>query len=156
MLDKLKSLLGNSPGGHVPPPPEEPVAWAAILLEVAESDNEFAPPERERIMTLLAERFALSRPEVETLFLTAREARAASTDLWPFTHALARAYGPEEKQRLLAGVWQVIFADGRLDPYEEQFTRRLQAMLSVNHSVLMAAKQEAREATLQAITPDPK
>jgi len=147
MLGKLKTLLGVNGSGNETPLPEEPMAWAAILLEVAEADNEFSPLEREKIRALLADRFSLTQPQVEALLHTTQEARMDSSDLWPFTHALATAYGPAEKQRLLFSVWQVIFADGRLDPYEEQLTRKLQTMLNVNHSVLMAAKQEARKAS---------
>jgi uncharacterized tellurite resistance protein B-like protein len=148
MLNKLRSLLAREAGSprltelH----PEEQVAVTAILLEVAESGTDFGPEEREMISALLQERFELDAEEVRSLIALTQEARAQSADLWPFTNAIARQYGPEQKERLLEMVWRVIFADGRLDPYEEQLTRRLQAMLTVNHSVLIDAKLRARDA----------
>lgn len=156
MLDKLKTMLFGPQGSErlTDLHPDEPVAVAALLLEAAEADREYAPEEQGLIGDMLGRHFGLSQPEVEDLLRTTQEARAASNDLWPFTNAIARAYGPEDKLRLLEMVWRVIFADGRLDPYEEQLTRRLHAMLSVNHSVVMEAKRLAREATAKEATAD--
>lgn len=148
MLDKLKSFLFGAEGSPrlSDLKPDEPVAVTALLLEAAEADHEYDPVERHLVSDLLRERFGLSESEVAELIRTTDEARAGSPDLWPFTHAIANAYGPEEKLQLLEMVWRVVFADGRLDPYEEQLTRRLHGMLRVNQSVLMEAKRLAREA----------
>jgi len=148
MLAKLKSLFAPAagPARMSDLRPEEPVAVCAILLEVAEADRDFAPEERETIVALLGEHFGLERGEVEALIDFTRAERARTPDLWPFTNAIARAYGEPEKLRLLEMVWQVIFADQRLDAHEDHLARRLQGMLSVNHSVLIEAKQRARAA----------
>jgi uncharacterized tellurite resistance protein B-like protein len=147
MLDKIKQYLTESTGSHrvTERVPEEQVAVAAILLEVAEADRNFAPEEFREIVIQLRAYFGMSREQVEELLeITGRE-RDKSTDLFPFTNALASTYTPEKKQEVLTMVWQVIFADDKLDPYEDQLAGRLQTLLSVNHSVLMAAKAKARE-----------
>ena len=146
MFDRIKHLLSDHPGSPrlTEMKPEERVAVCAILLEVAEADRDEAPLEFREVTTQLQNHFGLSEAEVEELIALTEAQREASTDLWPFTTALARDYTPERKQEVLAMVWQVIFADGKLDPYEDHLARRLQAMLSVNHSVLMAAKAQAR------------
>ena len=82
---------------------------------------------------------------MESLILETQRERARATDLWPFTNAISRAYTPEQKRALLVMVWRVIFADGRLDPYEDQLAHRLERLIGVNHSVLMEAKQLARD-----------
>ena len=148
MLDKLKAIfkspqdslrLGDSP--H-----DMRVAVCAVLLEAAEVDQQVPVVERHTIRALLKREFDLSEGAVEALIADTRTARNNASDLWPFTTAIARVYTPEQKLNLLQMVWQVIFADDRLDPYEDQLARRLQAMLSVNHSLLMEAKQRARQA----------
>lgn len=125
--------------------PEEQVAVCAILLEVAEADAEFDPGEHDRIVALLKARFEMTDEEVNELIEVTETERAKVPDLWPFTNAIAKVQGPDYKRELLTMVWQVIFADDELSAYEDQLARRLQSMLSVNHSVLMDAKARARE-----------
>jgi uncharacterized tellurite resistance protein B-like protein len=147
MLDKLKQFLSDSVGAHpvAGRVPEEQVAVAAILLEVAEADRHFAPEEFREIMIQLRAYFSLSKEQVEDLLATTSVAREKATDLFPFTNTLARSYSPEKKKEVLTMVWQVIFADDRLDPFEDQLAGRLQTLLAVNHSVLIEAKEKARE-----------
>lgn len=154
MLERLKSLFHHIQGSprlteHLP---EEQVAVCAILLEVAESDQDYDQNEHQVIVQQLQHYFSLGQAAVEALIATTQEERTHSADLWPFTRAIAAAYDPDRKREVLTMVWQVIFADGRLDPYEDQLARRLQTMLSVNQSVLIDAKQLAREAIAAAAT----
>jgi uncharacterized tellurite resistance protein B-like protein len=149
LMDKLKSVLASPVqglrGGERAPAFDPLVASCAILFEMAESDQEIAVEERRLIEHMLGEKFGLSAAEVQSLIAETERARAQATDLFPFTHAIAQQYTPEEKRTLLVMVWRVIFADGRLDPYEDQLAHRLQRMLAVNHSLLMEAKRLARE-----------
>ncbi|MCZ6553804.1 MAG: TerB family tellurite resistance protein [SAR324 cluster bacterium] len=146
MIDKLKGLLAGGSKPEEKARPDLKVATAAILLEVAESDQDFAPEEHAVIVSMLGERFDLDPGEVNALIEEAQRQRAGHPDLWPFTHAIGQVYRPDEKLELLVMVWRVIFADGRLDPYEDQLAHRLERMLSINHSLLMEGKRLAREA----------
>ena len=147
MLTKLRDFFRNDPDGVRPGSAEDDlrVAVCAILLEVAEVDQEVPEGERRMVRALLREEFELSDAEVDDLIDLTHKARRDASDLWPFTTAIAREWLPAQKRDLLVMVWRVIFADGRLDAYEDQLARKLQTMLSVNHSVLMEAKQLARE-----------
>ena len=147
MFEKIKQFLTDPHASQriTERLPEEQVAVAAILLETAEADRTVAPEEFREIGLQLRAYFGLSKAEVEELIeLTSRE-RDKATDLFPFTNAIARSYTPDKKQEVLTMVWQVIFSDDRLDPYEDQLAKRLQTLLAVNESVLMAAKAKARE-----------
>ena len=146
MLQRIRNLLKDATvSGHRGTQlPDEQLAVCAILLEVAYADQEFAPEEFRVITGQMKSYFNLENDAVEKLIALAEQERKAATDLWPFTRKIAREYTPDQKEALLTIVWQVIFADGKLDPYEDQLARRFQSMLSVNHSVLMAAKAKAR------------
>ena len=146
MLQRIKTLLKEAagPGRQGTQLPDEQLAVCAILLEVAYADQEFAPEEFSMITQQLKSYFGLEPDAVEKLIALAEQERHAATDLFPFTSKISRDYTPDKKEALLTMVWQVIFADGKLDPYEDQLARRFQSMLSVNHSVLMAAKAKAR------------
>ena len=76
--------------------------------------------------------------------------RKRYTDLWPFTEAINRAYSTDEKRELLVMLWQVIFADRRLDSYEELLMRKLQPMLEVDQAMVMEARQIASDSDLLA------
>lgn len=148
MLESLKSLLDLPQKGHerlTELKPEPRVAVCAILLEVARSDGDFAPSERETIVALLRQAYSLSLDEVEELIELTETERKRHPDLWAFANAIGRAYTPEEKLELLVMVWQVVFADQVLDAHEDMFVRQLQPMLAVNHSVVMEAKKIARQ-----------
>ncbi len=151
MLDKLKALVAlEQRGGSkrlTEEKPEPQVAVCAILLEVARSDGDFAPSERETIVALLRQAYQLSLDEVEDLIELTDTERKRHPDLWAFTNLLGRSYTPEETLSLLVMVWQVVFADQVLDAHEEMLVRQLQPMLAVNHSVVMEAKRIAREKT---------
>ena len=146
LFGKLKGLLGvrNATQGAALDPQ---VATCAILLEMAESDQDFDPQERSLIVSMLQEHFGLDEAQVLGLIAQTEKERARASDLFPFTHAISEQYTPEKKLTLLVMVWRVIFADGRLSPYEDQLAHRLQRMLSVNHGLLMDAKRLAREQT---------
>lgn len=147
MLDKLKSLFQTTPDSIrlTEVEPDMRVAVCALLLEAAEVDQQVPEEERLTIRRLLMREYELDQAAVEELIEATHKARGEMSDLWPFTHAIARAYSSEQKLDLLEMVWLVIFADDKLDPYEDQLARRLQQMLSVNHSVLMEAKSRARK-----------
>jgi len=145
MIESLKKLLNLGTGAEKSTPPDLRVATCALLLEAAESDNDVPPEERAIIVSQLRDHFALGEKEVENLIAETEAERASSSDMWPFTNAIGKAFTPDLKLDLLVMVWRVIFADGRLDPYEDQWVHRLERMLSVNHSVLMEAKRLARE-----------
>jgi uncharacterized tellurite resistance protein B-like protein len=147
VLDRFKALLLGGDHAHrlTEEHPEPDVAVCALLLEAAEADQDFAPEERWLIVEQLRRRFALDRPQVEALIAETQRRRAAAADLWPFTHAIRKAYSPEQKQELLVLVWQVLLADQHLDAREEQWAGRLTEMLAVNHSLLMEAKRLARQ-----------
>lgn len=147
MFQRLKTLVSeatHSSARNTPPAPDEQVAVCAILLEVAYADREFAPEEFQVLTRQLGSYFGLPPDQVTELIALSEQEREKATDLWPFTSRIARDYSPEKKEALLTMVWRIILADGKLDPYEDQLARRFQSMLSVNHSLLMAAKAKAR------------
>jgi len=149
LVGTLKGLLGVGSGGKQTTQDPQ-VATCAILLEMAESDQDFDPTERGLIESMLKDHFGLDEEQVRTLVAETEKERARATDLFPFTRTIAELYTPDMKRDLLVMVWRVIFADGRLSPYEDQLAHRLQRMLAVNHSLLMDAKRLAREQAPQS------
>jgi uncharacterized tellurite resistance protein B-like protein len=118
------------------------VATAAILLEVANSDDEYSQKEQDRIMEILKNRFSLDQSSVLELMKLSEEERKGSIDLWYFTNLIDKHYNSEEKYRIIETVWQVIYADGKLDKYEDQLVHKLSNLLHVSHSQMIRAKMK--------------
>jgi len=147
MLKQLKELFAREADETVESDAERvQVATCVVLMEVAQADEEFSALERDRIVAVLRERFALSKVKAEELIEEARARRGDHYDLWHFTHAINDGCTVAEKKRILEEVWRVIYADGTLDAHEDYLVHKLAKLLNLNHPHLIEAKLKAKEA----------
>jgi len=116
------------------------VATCIILLEVAKSDDEFSSIEKATVKAILKKKFDISAEAVEELMKVASRKREESVDLWEFTNLINENYSKEEKKRIVESAWRVIYADEKLDGYEDHFVHRLAKLLQLDHSDLIEAK----------------
>ena len=121
------------------------VATCALLLEVANSDDEFSEIERENIVRILEEDFRLSDEYAQELIELAEKERKERIDLWGFTRLINENYSIEEKIRVIELVWKVIYADGKLDKYEDHLVHKLSKLLKLEHKQLIDAKLKIRD-----------
>lgn len=120
------------------------VATCALLLEVANSDDEFSDIEEENIIQILKRDFGLSDEYAKELIQLSDRERKESIDLWQFTHLINEHYSPEEKIKIIEMVWKVIYADGKLDKYEDHLAHKLSNLLQLTHEQLIDAKLKVR------------
>jgi uncharacterized tellurite resistance protein B-like protein len=120
------------------------VATCAILLEVAEYDEDFSPVERQTIKAILERRFGLSDAEAEELIETSARKRRESRGLRTFTHFVNENYSEDDRKRIMEAAWEVIYADDKLNSYEDHFVHRLAKLLRLEHSDLIEAKLKAK------------
>jgi len=116
------------------------VATAVILLEVAHTDDEFSTQERDRIINILREEFQLGEEEVAELIEASDRKRKETVDLWHFTRIINDTFDDSEKSRIIDYIWHVIFADGKLDKYEDYIVHKLSTILHIPHSTMIQAK----------------
>ena len=121
------------------------VATCALLLEVANSDDEFSEIERDNIVRILKEDFNLSDEYAQELIELAEKERKERIDLWGFTRLINEKYSIEEKIRVIELVWKVIYADGKLDRYEDHLAHKLSKLLKLEHKQLIDAKLKIRD-----------
>ncbi len=121
------------------------VLRAIVLLETALHDDEFALEERDAIKQLLADRYGLGENKVEDLLEFASSKLEKAADVYLFTRTLGRDMPNEERKELMTEIWQIIFADGRVDKHEEHFARKMQKMLRLDHPTWVEARQDARK-----------
>ena len=119
------------------------LAAAAVLIEVAQADYRNDPCELIAMREMLHRCFGLSHEELDTLLALAQaEAHEATSD-YRFTRVINDEFTNTEKSALLRSMWQVAFADGNVDKYEEHLIRKIAALIYVPHSEFIRTKLEA-------------
>ena len=142
----IHSALRKLFGGRQQPVDEEHarrLAVAQLLLEIARSDLDVAPAEMAAIRGHLAHAYALDETRLDELVATASSRVERSVSLHDTVQLINQALGPEDKARIIGALWQVAYADGRLDPYEEALLRRLADLLYVPHRTFIREKLKA-------------
>lgn len=116
------------------------LASAALLIEMMQQDGEVHEQERLAVKQVLANKFELTDTELQELYDLAKQEAHQATDYHQFTRLIAEHYSLPEKIKLIELLWQVAYADGHLDKYEEHMVRRISDLIYVSHSDFMQAK----------------
>jgi uncharacterized tellurite resistance protein B-like protein len=140
VFDQLMTLF-KSPKPEAEPLDDMHVAVAVLLLEAAHRDDQFGPEERTTIERLLTEKFALSKPECDALMAASQAASDRNVQLHPYTQAVCQHMNPDERVQFVEMLWEVVYADGVLDPEEDALIRRLGALVRITDRERVLAKQ---------------
>ncbi len=145
MIDLVKRFFGKSVRNGVAERVEKrcqniQVATCAVLLEMAKIDSEFSEEEQESLISILKKRYGLSNEDTEELILASNEELEGSIDLWRFTNLINRNYAIEEKLEIIKTVWEIAYADGKLDKHEDYLLHKLAELLHLTHKQLIDAK----------------
>ena len=116
------------------------IATCVILLEVAKYDFEFSSIEEETTKAILKNEFSIPEEAIEDLMNVAEEHREESADLWEFTHLINQNFTREEKLKIMEAAWKIIYADEKLDKYEDHYVHVLADLLRLRHADLIDAK----------------
>jgi uncharacterized tellurite resistance protein B-like protein len=147
MFDRLKGVLtGTSADSQRADDADSErriqVATAVILLEVAHADEDYSQSEQDHILSILKSQFNLDEESVQELVQVSEEQLRRSIDLWHFTEIINKSYDIEAKCRIIEKVWQVIYADGKLDRYEDHIVHKLARILHLSHAQMIEAKMK--------------
>lgn len=121
------------------------LASAVLLLEVAQADRDYSAQEKAKIQQTIASKFSLSDEDIRLLISLAVEESHQATDYYQFTSLLNQEFSSEQKIRLIEMMWQVAYADGELDPYEDHFIRKISELLYLRHTKLLSARERAKK-----------
>lgn len=116
------------------------IATCVILLEVAKYDFEFSSIEKETTKAILKHEFSISEEVIEDLMKIAEEKREESVDLWEFTNIINQHFSREDKIKMMESAWKIIYADEKLDKYEDHYVHVLAGLLRLRHNELIEAK----------------
>lgn len=124
--------------------PDLQVSVAALLLYTGMADFQLSAEEQGRAAVLVETYFRLpARGSAGVIEKAARQLREKA-DIYTFTSQIEKALTREERIPIMEMVWQIIFADHRLDGNEDQVAHRLAGLLGLDHSQMIAAKIKIR------------
>jgi uncharacterized tellurite resistance protein B-like protein len=121
------------------------IATCALLVEMANSDDDFSTEEKARIVDILKNRFGLDDNQVDELFEITKQEIKSSLDLYGFARMINKHYDEMQKIAVIEQIWEVIYADGQLSAYEDYLVHKYQKMLNLTHAQFIDAKMRVLE-----------
>lgn len=139
--------LFDTDTGEVQKEGEDPLhlAAAALLIEIAVSDENFCEEEFNALEAILKTRMGISRPKLDNIIKQAKTEQRDATSLHQFTKLLNQHYSPVQKRDLVQYMWLIAYADGNLDKYEEYMIRKISDLIHLSHSDFILAKTRAKQ-----------
>lgn len=119
------------------------VATATLLLEVVRADFEVQQSEMDKLRALLSGQFQLSDSELEQILAEAKHEADHLVSLQHITRQLNEQFSEQEKTRVIEMMWEIVFADGNLDHYEEHLIRQVAELLYLPHSTFIQSRHKA-------------
>lgn len=119
------------------------VATAVLLVEIARADFIIVPSEKLRLRELLEQQFNLSAQELDALLEEAEADADRLVSIQHVTRLLNEHYDHAMKRRVVEMMWQLVYADGEKDHYEEHLLRQVADLLYVSHSEFIQARHKA-------------
>ncbi|WP_407333145.1 TerB family tellurite resistance protein [Enterovibrio sp. 27052020O] len=119
-------------------------AMAGLLCEVAGADNDLDVREETAKVRMLGVLLDIDETDAKSLIEEARIDSSNSVSLYDYTDKLRQL---EQSQRfdLVKAMWEVAYADGKLDPLEESVIRKTSELLYLDHALFIKAKLQAQE-----------
>ena len=121
------------------------VATAALIIEMMRMDGETTADERERAAGILKKKFGLPPENIAELLKLAEEQAREATDYYRFTSLIKNHFDLAGRERLIENLWEIAYADGELNRFEEHLVRKVADLLHVPHGSFIAAKLRARK-----------
>lgn len=136
MMDRIKAMLSRGkvagePAAEIASFPDRHLALAVLMVEAAYIDGSFDEVERAMISGLAGRCFELNETEIASLLDAAEELHRGAVDLVRFTRVVKDSFAPEERVEVIEMLWEVVYADGRVDDFEANLMRRLGGLLYV-------------------------
>ncbi len=132
MIDSIVEwLTGATPRDGGAAQDQLRLALTALLVEAAHSDHHFDETERAVVARLLQRRFNLSPADARALLAAGEREALRSAELFHFAKVINERLSPEQRIELIEMLWEVAYADGVLDDYEDSLLRRVGGLIYV-------------------------
>lgn len=132
MFRNLLSRLFDAPDTSALSSQDAEVAIAALLVRIARADDRYSDAEKRRIEDVLARRRGLSHDEAAERRAAAEMIEAEAPDTVRFTRTIKDRVDLDDRQNVIAALWEVALADGKRSAEEDSMVRLVAGLLGVN------------------------
>ena len=143
MFDKLAQLFSTT---KTPSETDDQhlsqLAATALLIELCRADNTVDAVEIAEVISIAQSTFGLSEQDAQTLLEDAQQKNNEATSLFEFTEIINNHFDKTAKYQLIKNIWQVAYADKKLDQHEDHLIRKVADLIYVGHSDFIRAKHE--------------
>ena len=140
ILDRFVSNTENIVEEDIQSFDEMTLATCVLLIEVSLSDDSYDDEEKNKIIGILKNKFSLDDSQINVLLELADKKNKEMISLYDWTSKINEIYSYEQKKELIKLLWDVAFADGRIDKYEDYTIRKIADLIYVRHEDFMKAK----------------
>jgi len=121
------------------------IATCALLIEMANADDEFTDEEREKIINVMQKTFNLEKEYVDELIELSEEKLKHSVSIYEFSTTINENFSRNEKFELLKNLWRLIYVDDTLNMHEDHLIKKIGGTLNMDHQDIIAAKLIVKE-----------
>ena len=122
------------------------LATAVLMIDVARADYVFDESEFDQVLKLVEVHFRLTAEQAAELVVEASDKAEDLVDIHEFTRLLHDYLTEDEKAQIVSLLWQIAYADGRLDKYEDSLVLKISDLLYVSRGRVMRLKHDAEQA----------
>jgi uncharacterized tellurite resistance protein B-like protein len=119
------------------------MATAVLMTEIARADYDYDGTEFDLLLELITRHFNMSPEDAAELANEANETAEDYVSLHNFTQLLNKNLTHKEKEHVVSLLWQIAYADGRLDKYEDALVLQICDLLYVPRVRVMRLKHDA-------------
>jgi uncharacterized tellurite resistance protein B-like protein len=149
MLQLLKEFLNDVGIGEKPASrfneSDYRLAAAALLIHVMSIDGQESGAELDKLHELLKRQFDLDDDAAEELVAVATTADREAVDLYGFTSLINRSLDEDGRRRIVKMMWEMVYADGRVNEFEDNVVWRASDLLGVSQRDRVEMRREVAE-----------
>jgi uncharacterized tellurite resistance protein B-like protein len=135
----IRNLTADAEPGYDAADPQ--VATAALAVHAIAVDGIVDEPEKVKLREILKHHFGLDDQQTSELIAEARQRDLEAIDLYAFTSVLKRALDEDGRRRVVEMLWEVVYADGQVHEFEDNFIWRVAELLGVSSRERIALKK---------------
>jgi uncharacterized tellurite resistance protein B-like protein len=154
MLDSLKNFISELTGGDKHPGRFEEndyrLAAAALLIHASTIDGNMTDTERNKLRAVLKSRFSLDDAATDELIDVSTLAENEAVDLYRFTSLLNRSLDEPGRLGIVEMMWEIVFADGRVNEFEDNLMWRAADLLGVSSRDRIALRRRVAGETAES------
>ena len=121
------------------------IATVVLLIEMASSDQDIAREEAETVCNLMQAQFGIDDAKIPEIVEVAISSRKAKGKINEFVALINERFTDAQRQVILAMIWKIVIADGKIEQYEQNFANQMRNRLRLTEEIAEEARAMAED-----------